>query len=44
MKHASVSNAYSRELVLDVPQGTAVVLSKKVINNCSHSGLAHVSL
>jgi hypothetical protein len=24
-------NAYSKELVLDVPQGTAVILSKKVI-------------
>jgi ABC-type lipoprotein export system ATPase subunit len=31
MKSVNVSNAYSKELVLDVPQGTAVILSKKVI-------------
>ncbi|CAB3983690.1 Hypothetical predicted protein, partial [Paramuricea clavata] len=29
MKSVNVSNAYSKELVLDVPQGTAVILSKK---------------
>lgn len=30
MKSVNTSNTYSRELVLDVPQGTAVILSKKV--------------
>ena len=36
MKSVNQSNSYSKELVLDVPQGTAVILSKKVsVDFCS---------